>query len=180
MITICVYRSIKKKLTGCKDIKEWDLLEWGSELQLHLHTPEWASEHSQMNLQQDLNVTHCQWKVWLWAVLLRGATQVAGTQAQEFLKPGIWEKTAGLCFKVCFTGYRMISLPSLSRFPSHLLSCLFGAQTFCNSNYTMKDSPCASGIQFQLGPADIITIQIAPLVPWRQACYWPLSIRSGD
>lgn len=50
---------LKKELTGWKDIKEREVLEWGSEPQLHLHTSEWASEHSQMNLQQDLNVTHC-------------------------------------------------------------------------------------------------------------------------
>lgn len=44
---------------------------------------------------------------------------------------------------------RMIRQSSLSRFPSHPLSCLFGAQTFCNSDCTMEDSPYTSEIQFQ-------------------------------
>lgn len=146
MITIFLYVLIEK-LTGWKG-KDRNYLEWGSEPQLHLHMP----EHPRMNwhgtgIQQTQNLMQCWWRGWLRAGTPRAAAQVAGTQAQQFLKEGgSDERQQGFISSCVLPWCRMIRQSSLSRFPSHPLSCLFGAQTFCNIGCTMGDSPCTSGI----------------------------------
>lgn len=44
----------------------------------------------------------CWWRGWLQAVTLRAAAQVAGTQAQEFLKEGDLMKDSRALFQAVF------------------------------------------------------------------------------
>lgn len=77
------------------------------------------------------NLMRCWWRGWLGAVMPRAAAQVAGTQAQRFLKEGdLMKDRQGFSSSCVLPCCRMTGRSSLSRFTSHPLSCLFGAQTF--------------------------------------------------
>lgn len=125
-------------------------MEWGSEPQLHLPTPEdpmhevtWDSR--KIKPKPDALLVE--------ALALGCRTESCSSGCRDTssgVSEGVGpdERQQGFISSCVLPCCRMIRQSPLSRFPSHPLSRLFGAQTYCNSHCTMKDSPYASGIQF--------------------------------
>lgn len=138
-------------------------MEWGAEPQPFLHSPE-HSYMSHITIPKPAAVL-----VQDWLPALNRELQLKSRGQSSGLSEGrVSDKRQRSFSSSCVLSCcRMIRQSSLSRFPSHSLSLLSGAQTFCNRDYTMKEGPYNYWDPVSAGLADNITRQIAPLLPWR-------------